>query len=371
MQKLPVYLYSNLYDVQVNLDEGIRGAYNTMYQRDLKFQKGVKNKVQLQFKNADQKPVRIKALTTTTDLITSATFTLTVATTASIKVGMFPSIAGDEVFQEGTFVSAIGNSEVTLRNTNPVYNPDLDQFLSPILKEISTGTVVEFNKNFVFNMYDVTNNNLLVSKSITVTDDGVSTATKGLALLTLTETDLNDKPVSFYNFNITETDSDGANLATYSSVYYHINGQAILTAESFPTPKPTLEIKKFQIVYDNGIMKYAFYSGNLRAYPEYNQVTTMGMKLDNFKGQILVQATLENNPSTYANYATLETFTYTQRTTATIYANADGSWSDVRLKFIPDSDGVSNYYSPQLPGNPTPGVEYFPNGKVALLQYRS
>jgi hypothetical protein len=372
MQKLPVYLYSNLFEVQVNLDDGIKGAYNTMYQRELKIQKGLKNKVQLQFKNADQKSVRIKGVSTNTSLVTSATFTITVASTASISVGMYPSITGDaDVFQPGTYVSAVNGLNVTVSNENPAYNPELDQFLSPILKNIAQGTQITFGKNFVFNMFDSTNNHLLVTKAVEITDDGISTATRGLALLTLSENDTRDLETTYYTFGITETDSDGANLPTYSNTYYGINGQLKLTADLFPTPKPTQSITAWQKYYNNGILKYEFHSGNLRAYPEFNPVTTVAMKMTGFKGTIILQGTLENNPGTFANYATLETITYTQATTATIYKNADGLWSDVRVKWIPDSDGVTNYYSPQMPGNPTPGVEYFPNGKIDSIQYRS
>jgi len=343
-----------------------------MYQRELKFQKGVKNKVQLQLKNADQKPVRIKAQSTTTGLVSSATFTITVASTSGISVGMFPSVISDsEVFQSGTYVSEIGNNSVTVSNGNPAYNPTIDQFLSPILKDISTGTQVVFKKNFVFSMYDSINNNLLITKAVEVTDDGISTSTKGLALLTLTENDLRDIDISHYNFGITETDHDGANLPTYSNVYYTVNGQARVTADLFPTPKPTQEITNWQKYYNSSELKYNFYTGNLRSYPEFNQITTVALNLNGFKGQILVQGTLENNPGTFANYTTLSTLTYTVATTATVYSNADGLWSDVRVKWIPDSDGVTNYYSPHMPGNPTPGVEYFPNGKVDKIQYRS
>jgi hypothetical protein len=59
MQKLPVYLYPNLFVIQLDLDNTVRGINNTMYQRELKIQKGLKNKVQIQFKNSDQKNIRI------------------------------------------------------------------------------------------------------------------------------------------------------------------------------------------------------------------------------------------------------------------------------------------------------------------------
>lgn len=58
MQKCPVYLYPNSLDVILDLDQNTR-INNVMYQRDLKIQKGLKNKVQLQFKNSDQKRINV------------------------------------------------------------------------------------------------------------------------------------------------------------------------------------------------------------------------------------------------------------------------------------------------------------------------
>lgn len=59
MQSLPVYLYSNTLDVILDLDPTVRGVNRVMYQRDLKIQKGIKNKVRIQFKNSDQKRIHI------------------------------------------------------------------------------------------------------------------------------------------------------------------------------------------------------------------------------------------------------------------------------------------------------------------------
>jgi hypothetical protein len=105
MQNLPVYLYPNKINLLVDLDEGVKGAYTVMYQRELKIQKGLKNKVQLQFKNSDQKPIRILAVTTTSNFVSSNTFVLAVSNTASIGLGMTPSVNSTlTYFQIGTYV---------------------------------------------------------------------------------------------------------------------------------------------------------------------------------------------------------------------------------------------------------------------------
>ena len=62
MQKLPVYLYTNLFDVTLDLDNN-KEINQIMYQRPLKIQKGVKNTVQLQFKNSDQKRLDVSSST--------------------------------------------------------------------------------------------------------------------------------------------------------------------------------------------------------------------------------------------------------------------------------------------------------------------
>jgi hypothetical protein len=59
MQNLPVYLYPNTLDVILDLDATIRGVNQVMYQRDLKVQKGIKNQIRVQFKNSDQKKIRV------------------------------------------------------------------------------------------------------------------------------------------------------------------------------------------------------------------------------------------------------------------------------------------------------------------------
>jgi hypothetical protein len=58
--KLPVYLYDNTFEVIVDLDNNNR-INQVMYQRDLKLQKGLKNTVQLQFKNSDQKLIDMRS----------------------------------------------------------------------------------------------------------------------------------------------------------------------------------------------------------------------------------------------------------------------------------------------------------------------
>ena len=370
MQKLPVYLYSNLFSIQLDLDNEVRETNNTMYQRELRIQKGLKNKVQLQFKNSDQKAVRVRAVTNTASPTSTSSNTISLVDASNVQVGM---IINSNNIQTGTYVSAISANVVTVENLNPVYDPDTDQFLSPVFAAISSGTSISFNQNFVFSMFDSVQQRMVLQKSVEVLDDGATTATRGLALLTLTENDTRNLDTSYYTFGVTLTDNDGANLPAYSNTYYGINGTVRLTHDLWPTLKDSGIVHVFQKYVNVANTRYEFYTGNLRAYPELTQTTTMAMYLDNFTGTVKIQASMENGPGTFANYVTLETKTYTGFN-GVDYANAEGNWSDVRIIWIPDNwdipDG-QNYYSPQMPGNPTPGSDYWPNGKIDKILYRS
>jgi hypothetical protein len=370
MQKLPVYLYSNLFNIQLDLDAGVREVNDKMYQRELVIQKGLKNKIQLQFKNSDQKNVRVAALGSVATTVTTSTNVIQLADAKTVKEGMYIDSA---FVKPNTFVSNISNNTVTISNLDPVFDPELGEFLSPIIAPIPAGTELNFKHNFVFSMFDSIQQRMVLQKSVEILDDGTTTATRGLALLELTETDTRELDKSFYTFGVTLNDKDGTNIPSYSNTYYGINGTVKIAGDLWPTLKDSIEITQFQIYINRDDQLYEFYTGNLKAYPELTQTTTAAMYFDNFTGTVLVQATLENSPGNFANYATVETKTYTNFT-GVDYANIEGSWTDVRIKWIPaasDLVGNLNYYSAQMPGNPTTGTAHYPNGKIDKVLYRN
>lgn len=366
MQKLPVYLYPNLLTVQLDLDNNTR-IDRTMYQRELKIQKGLKNKVQIQVKNSDQKLVRIKSQGATTQSVTTSSTEIFLDSVTGIVAGM--TVNSNSV-RAGTYVSEVTTNSVIVSNLNPIFDPSKDQFLSPIITTISTGTSLSFDHGFVFKMFNANEQRLVLEKELEILDDGISTATRGIALLTLSENDTRSLSSGYYKFGITLTDGDGSNLPTYANTYYSIDGTVQLTHDLYPTLKQSQSVTSFQRFANEQTALYEFLTDNLRAYPEITQTTTAALYFTNFTGTVLIQATLDNSPGIFGNYVTLETRTYSGFT-GVDYANAVGSWSDVRIKWIPETDGTYNYYSPQLPGNPTPGSVYYPNGKVDKVLYRS
>lgn len=302
MQKLPVYLYTNRYSVILDLDNS-KGVNNIMYQRNLIFQKGLKNKVRIEFKNSDQKPV-----------------------------------------------------------------------------DISTGT-------FYFRMFNHENIMPFTPKQLEVIDDGVTTSTRGVALLTLTESDTMDVPVQTFNFSITSLDSEGSYVPTYANTYYGVNGTAEIRDDVEPFLTPAIETSSFEAFRNSpkdrqGVTQYqwwTFESGSMGADPGFNTNTglqTLAFYLDNFKGHIDVYGTLQNDPSGVGNanepYALLKTLAYATKTNGVKYTNIIGNYTHIKVKFVPDGDQTgTNWYGVSAGGNPTPGVQYWPNGKVDKVLFRS
>ena len=271
MQNLPIYLYPNILNVILDLDPTVKGANRVMYQRDLNIQKGIKNKIRIQFKNSDQKRI---------------------------------SITQDDVF--------------------------------------------------VFSLFDATNQRLLIEKQLEILDDESTFSLRGLAELTLTESDTVDLDVGNYQFSVKKLDTDGTYLPAYSNTYYGVAGFLKLSQDIYPVLQPSQEVVAFEKIYDDSIQKYRHRSGNIYAYPEYNSNTalhTAAAYLTNYRGQLIIEGTLYDSPNNYNRYVTIASQTY-NGFTGIDYFNFNGIFSYVRFTFIPaTAPAESNNDNPDYYGN--------------------
>jgi hypothetical protein len=260
--KLPVYLYPNVYEVILDLDNNNR-INQVMYQRKITLQKGVKNTVQLQFKNSDQK-----------------------------------------------------------------------------LLNVSSST-------FVFVLFDSTDQRNLIQKSVTILDNGSTLALRGLGQVVFTESDLNECESTYYKIGIKALDTDGSYAPAYANTYYEVAGTAEVKHDLYPTLVPSQEINRnqFDVYYnaDISFRRYEYYSGNLDAAPQFKSNTalhTAAVYMTNYKGQVLIEGTLENDPATFGNYATISSHSY-NGFSGIDYTNFNGIFSKVRIRYIPEKNPVS------------------------------
>lgn len=278
MQKLPVYLYPNILGVTLDMDNTVQGVNSVMYQRDLKIQKALRNDVQIQFKNSDQKKIRI-------------------------------------------------------------YN----------------------TQTFVFSMFDAINQRTILQKNLTVIDAG-TTSTKGLALLTLTESDTLDLDRTSYSYNIKLLSDTGHYLPAYSNTYYGVSGTLHLEKTVEPVLQDSTEVTTFTKTFNASIAKYEHKSGNIYSQPEYNgnsALHTVAIYATGYRGTVTVEGTLDNSPGSSGNYTTITTKTY-NTFTGIDSLNFNGIYSYVRFVHVPTQ-------GPGDPDNDNPA--WF--GSIDKVLYRS
>jgi hypothetical protein len=233
----------------------------------------------------------------------------------------------------------------TIRGVNQVmYQRDLTiqkgiknqvriQFKNSDQKRISVSTT----QTFVFSMFDAINQRLIIEKPLDVLTE--TTSTKGIAVLTLTESDTLDLDKSSYTYSVKLLDTDGSFVPAYSNTYYSVNGTIHLANDSFPVLKDSTSITSLLPTYNSITHLYEHKSGNIYAYPEYNGNTalhTVAAYMTAYKGSVLIQATLDNNPTGDSSYYTINTKAYTGFT-GVDYTNFNGVFTYIRIVYIPAS----------------------------------
>jgi hypothetical protein len=99
---------------------------------------------------------------------------------------------------------------------------------------------IDTDSNFVFNLFDSHTSELVLQKQLSIIDDNVTTSTRGLALLSLNESDTLDLEKSAYTYSVMYLDpADGTYLPAYANTYYGIAGTAYISNEVFPNLNKT------------------------------------------------------------------------------------------------------------------------------------
>lgn len=234
--------------------------------------------------------------------------------------------------------------DATIRGVNQVmYQRDLKiqkgiknqiriQFKNSDQKKIA----VSNTQTYVFSMFDAVNRRLLIRKDLEVLDQG-TTSTRGLALLTLGESDTLDLDRSSYQYTVTKLEDDGTYTPAYSNTYYGMSGTLHITDEVHPVLQPSQEISSFLVSFNGETALYEHKSGNVYAYPEYNGnsgLHTIAFYLTNYRGTVYVQGTLDNTPASFGNYTTITTKTY-DNFSGIDYMNFNGVFTYIRVMHVP------------------------------------
>jgi len=197
------------------------------------------------------------------------------------------------------------------------------------------------SKTYEFNMIDSETKKAVLTKTLTILDDGSTVSTKGDASCTITEGDLLPLDAKFYNFAVREVKSDGSREITYSDTGYAAAGTIELLDGAYPEFVASTEVSSFTA--SGGPLTYT--SGSIDARPGINNnkaLHTIAVYTKNFSGTLRVQGTMSSSPGSgdwfdiTMDGAASQANTFSSSTTVTNY-NFYGAYQNVRFSWGNDS----------------------------------
>ena len=188
-------------------------------------------------------------------------------------------------------------------------------------------------KTFEFNLIDTDTQQSVLTRNLTILDDGSSILTKGRASVTLTEGDLLGLDAKFYSYSIREVATDGSRTVTFTDTAYNSAGTAEVLAGGYPQFADSESIINFTKSGSNST------SSAIDARPGMNDnsaLHTVAVYPVNFAGTLVIQGTMVSTAPTDADYFEISSNAIT--TTDTIaYYNFTGVLQYVRFRWTNNS----------------------------------
>ena len=199
------------------------------------------------------------------------------------------------------------------------------------------------SKTYEFNMIDSESKKAVITKTLTILDDGSTVSTTGDASCTITEGDLLPLDAKFYNFSVREVKSDNSREITYADTGYAAAGTVEILDGAYPEFVPSTNVSTFT---SGGPL--AFVSGNIDARPGINNnkaLHTIAVYTQDFSGTLRIQATMSASPGdsdffdiTMDGEASASN-SFTDSTTVTNF-NFTGVYHSVRFAWANDTDNT-------------------------------
>jgi len=197
------------------------------------------------------------------------------------------------------------------------------------------------SKTYEFNLIDSESKKAVITKTLTILDDGSTVSTKGDASCTITEGDLLPLDAKFYNFAVREVKSDGSREVTYSDTGYAAAGTVEILDGAYPEFVASINVSSFTA--SGGPLTYT--SGTVNARPGINNnkaLHTIAVYTKNFSGSLRVQGSMSSTPGSSEWFdITMDgeasaTNTFTSSTAVTNF-NFTGVYHNVRFSWGNDS----------------------------------
>jgi len=180
-------------------------------------------------------------------------------------------------------------------------------------------------------------------------DDGSTVATRGVATLTLTESDTASLVSKFYKFSVTRTIGGSGNHVTYANTYYEVAGTIEIVDHVYPAFTDSTELPNTDFVrpltsdfYRPSGQVTEYISSIYDAQPEYKRngaLHTLTHYSTSYTGTITVQATLDSQVTSDTSWVDLTTVNLTSSDSIG-YQNITGVYNYFRLKHLPDNSNT-------------------------------
>ena len=174
-------------------------------------------------------------------------------------------------------------------------------------------------------------NQMVLEKDCTILDDG-STVTRGKFKLTVTENELLNVKQQYLSYNIYLVETDGDKVLTYSQPNFGNDAIIYVNARTFPGPLNSYSVTSFE---QEAPAIETWYSETVDAQPAINgneALHTVAAYTSSYIGDIVVQATLDNQVTQSTQWADIATLTFAGTETAPEPVNFNGVFSYVRFK---------------------------------------
>jgi len=186
-------------------------------------------------------------------------------------------------------------------------------------------------KTYEFNLIDSETKQSVVTRNLTILDDGSTTTTKGTASITVTEGDLLTLDAKFYNYAIREVAADNTRTVTFADSFYNAAGTVEVLDGAYPDMIDSTEINSFTST--TGPLTRT--SSAIDANPGINNnvaLHTIAIYQKSFVGTLRIQGTMVSTPDD-ADYFDVATISFDSNSDAITYYNFTGVYQNVRFSW--------------------------------------
>ncbi len=186
-------------------------------------------------------------------------------------------------------------------------------------------------KTYEFNLIDSETKQSVVTRNLTILDDGSTITTKGTASITVTEGDLLTLDAKFYNYAIREVAADNTRTVTFADSFYNAAGTVEVLDGAYPDMIDSTEINSFTST--TGPLTRT--SSAIDASPGINNnvaLHTVAIYQKSFVGTLRIQGTMVSTPGD-TDYFDVATISFESNSDAITYYNFTGVYQNVRFSW--------------------------------------